>query len=159
MLRKSSVFLAIATFLLFNIGSIIPADKTWYNKLEKPAWSPKDKTFGLVWTILFALISFAVVIMIQKGATKKNKKFMVTLGTNYVANQIFPLLQFRYKNMMASTADAIIVAFTALLMAITARKESKLASALLAPYVLWSTFASALSTAIYIKNKPDRVHE
>ena len=155
-MRRSSIYMAIVTYLLFNIGSIIPADKSWYQKLDKPRWAPKDKVFGVVWSILFALISFAVVIMINKGAFRKNKQFVVTLGTNYIANQIFPLLQFRYKNMLASSVDAIVVAITSFLLIITARKESKLASVLLTPYFFWSMFASALSTAIYIKNKPDR---
>lgn len=155
-MKKSPIVTAILIYLLFNIGSMIPADKTWYNKLEKPSWAPNSKVFGVVWTIIFALISYAVVLMLRKGELKKNKKFVVTLGTNYIANQIFPLLQFRYKNMAASTLDAVLVAISSLFLIITSRKESKLASALFAPYFLWSTFASALSTAIYVKNLSDK---
>ncbi|MCY7784955.1 MULTISPECIES: TspO/MBR family protein [unclassified Bacillus (in: firmicutes)] len=143
----------IITYALFSAANyLFPIDQEWYNSLKKPDWTPSGSVIGIIWAILFALISLSAAIVFAAFSVKEAKSFWITLLINYVLNQAFSFFQFTQKNLLAASIDCLLVAMTALLLMIAANKYSRAASYLLLPYFLWSSFATFLSFTIYSMN-------
>lgn len=143
----------VITYALFSAaGYLFPVDQEWYNSLKKPDWTPSGTAIGIIWAILFALISLSAAIVYAAFSFKGAKSFWFTLLINYVLNQAFSYFQFTQKNLLAASLDCLLVAITAIVLLIIAKKYSKAASYLLLPYFLWSAFATFLSFTINSMN-------
>ncbi|MGG3139794.1 TspO/MBR family protein [Bacillus subtilis] len=139
----------VITYALFSAaGYLFPVDQEWYNSLKKPDWTPSGTAIGIIWAILFALISLSAAIVYAAFSFKGAKSFWFTLLINYVLNQAFSYFQFTQKNLLAASLDCLLVAITAIVLLIIAKKYSRTASYLLLPYFLWSAFATFLSFTI-----------
>ncbi|MTH54401.1 tryptophan-rich sensory protein [Bacillus mangrovi] len=150
-----SIFIFVITYALFSIsGFLFRVDESWYDALNKPEWTPAGGTIGIIWSVLFALIAAALVIIDRKsgGLNKLPPAFWIVLIVNYLSNQLFSYFQFSLKNLGLATADCAVVAVTAILLAVMAFKMNKAAGILLIPYVLWTSFATYLSYTIYSMN-------
>ncbi|MGG0942475.1 TspO/MBR family protein [Bacillus subtilis] len=143
----------VITYALYSAaGYLFPVDQEWYNSLEKPYWTPSGTAIGIIWAILFALISLSAAIVYAAFSFKGAKSFWFTLLINYVLNQAFSYFQFTQKNLLAASLDCLLVAITAIVLLIIAKKYSRAASYLLLPYFLWSAFATFLSFTINSMN-------
>ncbi|PRS93975.1 TspO/MBR family protein [Bacillus subtilis] len=143
----------VITYALFSAaGYLFPVDQEWYNSLKKPDWTPSGTAIGIIWAILFALISLSAAIVYAAFSFKGAKSFWFTLLINYVLNQAFSYFQFTQKNLLAASLDCLLVAITTIILLIIAKKYSRAASYLLLPYFLWSAFATFLSFTINSMN-------
>ncbi|CAI6303765.1 TspO/MBR family protein [Bacillus subtilis] len=143
----------VITYALFSAaGYLFPVDQEWYNSLKKPDWTPSGTAIGIIWAILFAMISLSAAIVYAAFSFKGAKSFWFTLLINYVLNQAFSYFQFTQKNLLAASLDCLLVAITAIILLIIAKKYSRAASYLLLPYFLWSAFATFLSFTINSMN-------
>lgn len=143
----------VITYALFSAaGYLFPVDQEWYNSLKKPDWTPSGTAIGIIWAILFALISLSAAIVYAAFSFKGAKSFLVYTLINYVLNQAFSYFQFTQKNLLAASLDCLLVAITAIVLLIIAKKYSRAASYLLLPYFLWSAFATFLSFTINSMN-------
>lgn len=143
----------VITYALFSAaGYLFPVDQEWYNSLKKPDWTPSGTAIGIIWAILFALISLSAAVVYAAFSFKGAKSFWFTLLINYVLNQAFSYFQFTQKNLLAASLDCLLVAITAIVLLIIAKKYSRAASYLLLPYFLWSAFATFLSFTINSMN-------
>ncbi|WP_430792566.1 TspO/MBR family protein [Bacillus subtilis] len=143
----------VITYALFSsAGYLFPVDQEWYNSLKKPDWTPSGTAIGIIWAILFALISLSAAIVYAAFSFKGAKSFWFTLLINYVLNQAFSYFQFTQKNLLAASLDCLLVAITAIVLLIIAKKYSRAASYVLLPYFLWSAFATFLSFTINSMN-------
>ncbi|WP_038829926.1 TspO/MBR family protein, partial [Bacillus subtilis] len=135
----------VITYALFSAaGYLFPVDQEWYNSLKKPDWTPSGTAIGIIWAILFALISLSAAIVYAAFSFKGAKSFWFTLLINYVLNQAFSYFQFTQKNLLAASLDCLLVAITTIVLLIIAKKYSRAASYVLLPYFLWSAFATFL---------------
>ncbi|CUB15159.1 TspO/MBR family protein [Bacillus subtilis] len=143
----------VITYALFSAaGYLFPVDQEWYNSLKKPDWTPSGTAIGIIWAILFALISLSAAIVYAAFSFKGAKSFWFTLLINYVLNQAFSYFQFTQKNLLAASLDCLLVAITTIVLLIIAKKYSRAASYVLLPYFLWSAFATFLSFTINSMN-------
>ncbi|GED04020.1 TspO/MBR family protein [Bacillus atrophaeus] len=148
-----AVLVFILTYALFSAaGFLFPVDRDWYDALHKPEWTPSGSAIGIIWAILFALISLAAAIIFAVYTFRQAKGFWIVLFINYILNQAFSYFQFSQKSMLAASIDCLLVAVTALIVIVIANKLNKAASYLLLPYFLWSAFATYLSFTIYSMN-------
>ncbi|UJF35959.1 TspO/MBR family protein [Paenibacillus hexagrammi] len=146
----------LITYALFSIsGVLFPVDPAYYTELRKPSWNPPAKLFGIVWSVLYALISLSVAIVYTKtdGFQEAAYSYTVILFINYLANQAFSFFQFKLKNLRLAYLDSFLVALTTCLLIYATLPYSKLAAWLLVPYLLWSCFATFLAWTIYQLNK------
>ena len=66
-MKKSSIIVFLLTYGLFYVSSIVfPIDRTWYDALEKPSWTPSGMTIGMIWAVLYGLIALSVAIIYNK---------------------------------------------------------------------------------------------
>jgi translocator protein len=151
-MKKSSIAVFLIIYALFYVSSILfPIDRSWYDALSKPSWTPSGQTIGIIWAVLFALIALSATLIYNKYGFKP-VRFWALFAINYVFNQAFSYFQFTQKDLFAATVDAFLIALTTLLLIIVAGRLNKVSAWLLVPYLLWSSFATFLSWTIYSMN-------
>jgi benzodiazapine receptor len=132
------VLLASSTGAIFKPG-------VWYRELEKPSWTPPNWLFPVAWAGLFVMMAYAAWRVWQlDGVGVPLVLWGVQLGLNALWSAIF----FGMKRLGLALVElmAMWVAIAATLIAFA--QIDLLAAALLAPYLVWVSFAGALNFAI-----------
>ncbi|OGL73321.1 TspO protein [Candidatus Uhrbacteria bacterium RIFCSPHIGHO2_02_FULL_60_10] len=137
------------------IGSVftVPAVPNWYATLSKPAFAPPNWIFGPVWTTLFALMGGAAFLIWKRGLDRKEVKIALGLFIGQLAlNAIWSLVFFGLRNPGGAFIELVLLWLAILATIVAFARISKLAAWLLAPYVLWVSFAGYLNFAIWTLN-------
>ncbi|MCW2277520.1 TspO/MBR family protein [Heliophilum fasciatum] len=139
--------------LLIIPAWIFPMNRDVIDSLEKPSWSPPGMVIGFIWLVIYGLISLAMVVLSRNMGLRNLPLFWKVLATaNYGFSILFFIGQAFSRNLLLSFLDTGLIAITAVLIAVTTWTYSPLAAGLLAPYALWTTFATYLSWVIYRLN-------
>ena len=122
------------------------ATSSWYRKIELPDWTPPDRIFGPVWTILYSLMGYAAYQVYQKvGLSHISMKLAFV---HYLINISWAPVFFGMQRLRLGHAMNLAMIAT-LLPVMKWFYDIKPASALcLVPYLFWLLFATALSEAI-----------
>lgn len=126
----------------------------WYRRLDKPSWQPPGAVFGPVWTVLYALIAASMLLVRRHGAREAQRPLFVLYGTNLALNLAWSLIFFRGRSPLAAGVEILVLEGTTVALVVRARPASRLAALLLVPYALWVAFATALTWAIWARNRP-----
>jgi len=134
------------------LGSLFTREsvETWYPTLRKPAWTPPAWLFGPVWTALYAAMGVAAgrVWTRAEGSRRALALFAVQLALNAGWSWVF----FGLRRPGLAFAEIVALILMALATALAFRRHSRLAFALLLPYLAWLIFAAALNFAIWRLN-------
>jgi len=116
-----------------------------YAGLEKPSWAPPSAAFGPVWTVLYADMGVAAWRLWRTGSARTP---LALHGVQLALNAAWPIAFFGARSRRASLA--VIVALDAAVAAeiVTAKRHDRVAAALLAPYLGWTLYATALNQAV-----------
>jgi tryptophan-rich sensory protein len=141
------------SFSAAAVGGIASADAgSFYQQLNRPDWAPPGWLFAPVWSVLYFLQGAAAWLVWRvrgfAGARAALGLFLVQLG----ANALWSWLFFAWRQ--GGLALAEILVLWVLLAATVAAfwRVRPLAGALLVPYLLWVTFAGALTYSIWQRN-------
>ena len=166
-MKINNTFKLIITIVVSELAGIIgsvfttPSITGWYAGIVNPAINPPAWVFGPVWTTLFALMGIAAFIVWEKGLDRKDVK--IALGIfigQLVLNTLWSIIFFGSTTLTINGLNNIGIAFIEIIflwLAILATiiafyKISKPAAWLLAPYILWVSFAMYLNYAIWALN-------
>lgn len=146
--------LLVVCFGVASLGSVFTSSAMpeWYMSLEKPAFNPPSWVFGPVWTLLYAMMAVAAWLVWREagfdGATPALSMFVVQLALNLAWSGIFFGLREPGWAMLEILAlwGAIVVTMVLFF------RHSSVAGWLLAPYLLWVSFAAVLNAAIWRLN-------
>jgi tryptophan-rich sensory protein len=130
-------------------GASLP---TWYRKLKKPSFQPPGWVFGPVWTILYALMGTAASI-IESKKKPDNRPSLLAFCAQLLLNVLWTYLFFGRRSPLAGCIELIALWAAIALTIALFWKLSKPAALLLAPYLLWVTFAAALNLSIWRLNR------
>ena len=131
------VFLAI-TVAAASIGALFMPG-VWYAGLAKPAWTPPNSVFPIVWPILYVLIAISGwLVWLAAGWSATSRSWSWWM---FGQHHIFAALV---------TIVGIWLAITAYVVA--AQRWSRAAALLFLPYWAWVTFAAALNFAVWRLN-------
>jgi len=137
------------------IGSIfsITAIPTWYAALQKPPFTPPNWLFAPAWITLYLLMGISAFIIWRRGLESRRIKvallvFLIQLDLNALWSVTFFGLQSPLYGVIVIVALWIAILFTILHFF----KISTAAGALLLPYILWVSFATALNVSIWMLN-------
>lgn len=127
-----------------TLGSIGSRDAPRvYARLEKPRWAPPAQVFGPVWTALYAAMGVAAWRAWRTG----QRAPLVLHGAQLALNAAWPAAFFSAGRRRG--ALAILLALDAAVAAeIAAVRRDRLAVALLAPYLAWDLYATALNSRV-----------
>lgn len=152
----SSQLLALAGWILLSfaaaaVGAVASINaESFYSQLERPTWAPPSWVFGPVWSTLYALMGVAAWLVWRSPGPRTGALalFVVQLA----ANALWSWLFFAWH--LGGLATVEVLVLLALIVATTAAfwRHSRLAALLMVPYVLWVSFASALTWTIWRAN-------
>lgn len=143
-----------------GIGAVATREsvRTWYRTLRKPSFTPPGALFGPVWTVLYLLMGLAEFLVARKRAERQVSRvdFRSAQGwyfTQLCLNTLWSILFFGLRKPFAALVE--LVALLGAIIATLTRfgRISRPAGLLLLPYLLWSSFATALNASIWWKNR------
>jgi benzodiazapine receptor len=137
------------------IGSIFttPAIPNWYANINKPSFNPPNWVFAPVWTTLYLLMGIALFLVLRKGLSEKGiKTAFAVFVLQLVLNSLWSFLFFGLKSPLAAFIEIIFLLIAILISIILFFRISRVAGALLIPYIIWVSFASVLNFAIWQLN-------
>jgi benzodiazapine receptor len=136
---------------VFSPAVSAPA-KHWYAMLAQPDWAPPNSWFGPVWTVLYVLMGTSVWLIWRERYHRGRTAALAAYAIQLLLNAAWAPVFFGAKNIGAGLF--LIVALW-LSIAWTMREFAAVRAAaawMLAPYLIWVGFASALNLAIWKLN-------
>jgi tryptophan-rich sensory protein len=139
------------------IGALFTTSKipTWYAALAKPSFNPPSWVFGPVWTILFVLMGIAAFLIWQssRGAlAQRRREALVVYGLQLLLNVLWSILFFGLQNPGLAFAEIILLWLAIFVTMRAFARISRVAMWLLAPYIVWVSFAAFLNYSIWVLN-------
>jgi len=158
-MRKTIVGTALATAAAAVAGSVASRQgvETWYPKLRKPRYNPPNAVFPIAWTTLYVDIAATSAATIDRfradGEEAKANAYIAALGANLVLNAGWSWVFFKMHKLGPSVIAAGALAASSADLARRAADADPKYGAALAPYPLWCSFATLLSTDIWRLNR------
>lgn len=148
--------IAIAPVLLtLVLGQIatFPNLEPWYAELRKPHFNPPNVVFGPVWTLLYALMAFAIWRVLRLPSDTVGKSIGVTLFYIQLAlNAAWSWMFFGMQSPLAGVINIVIQLFFIVLTLSVFRRLDKVAAWCLVPLLGWVAFATMLTFSIWKLN-------
>lgn len=131
-------------------GAVFPPG-AWYERLNRPSWTPPNWLFPVAWTTLYIAMSIAAARVANlEGAGVAMALWALQIALNALWTPIFFGLR-----RIGGAIIVVIGLWTAVLLCmIELWTLDWIAGLLFAPYLLWCTVASALNIAVWRLN-PD----
>jgi len=146
-----AIFLA-ACFAAGTTGAIFPPGD-WYDRLNKPSWTPPNWAFPVAWTTLYLCIAMAG----ARAAVSPDNGIAMALWSLQIAlNALWSPVFFGLRRMRQGLFVLICLwcAVAAALLALW--QVDWLAGLLFVPYLAWVTVAGALNVAVIRLNPGQR---
>lgn len=125
----------------------------WYRTIEKPSFTPPDWVFAPAWTLLYLMIAISGFVVWYKvgfaGAPWAFALYFLQIVLNGMWSPVF--FGAKRPDLATLVIAALWVAIVATMVAFS--RLSLTAAFLLVPYLLWVTFASALTVSIWRLNR------
>jgi tryptophan-rich sensory protein len=142
-----------ATFAAGSVGAMASVRAaSFYAQLSQPAWAPPAWLFGPVWSVLYILMAVAAWLVWRKHGFSGASIALGLFAVQLVANALWTWLFFTLHLGALSLAE---IGLLWLLIAATLFAFwplQRLAALLLAPYLAWVSFASALTFSLWQSN-------
>lgn len=152
---KGLAVFALASVGAAAIGGLVTTrrkNKAWYRLLSKPAFTPPDRAFGLVWPVLYGLGALSAWRVAKAPAGPARSVALGLWGTQLAFNAAWSPLFFGQHRPRVALADLVLNHASLSAYAAYARKVDPTAAYLVAPYLGWLTFAGALNGSIVARN-------
>jgi benzodiazapine receptor len=138
-----------------GLGAVFttPAIPTWYASLNKPSFNPPNTVFFPVWTTLYTLMGIAAWLVWRRGLHERRVR--VALGIfliQLVLNTAWTIIFFGLYSLFGAVIAIVFLWVAILINIVTFGRISKLAGALLIPYILWVSFAGLLNYSVWMLN-------
>ncbi len=134
------------------IGSLFTAQSipAWYALLAKPKLTPPSWVFAPVWTTLYILMGIAAFLIWTNGLKRRDVKIALgVFAVQLMLNTFWSIIFFGLHSPFGAFIEIIFLWLAILATIITFSKISKPAAWLLAPYILWVSFAAYLNYSIW----------
>ena len=143
-------FVKFVLYLLpwFISALLFRSDSSYYNSLNQPFFAPPSWLFGIIWPILYLLITYSIFNIYEDS----NSDYKKTLLINYISNQLFSFFFFTIKNNLLSLIDTTIVLISSIYLYTKTQKINPKYSKYLIPYIIWNTFALLLIFTFLVMN-------
>ena len=124
----------------------------FYGSLTLPSWAPPAGVFGPVWTILYVAMAVAAWLVWRRAGWRGARVALALFCAQLALNALWSWLFFAWHRGAAALADIALLWIVVLVVTVRFFRVSKVAGALLVPYLLWLTFAGALNYAVLQRN-------
>ena len=127
--------------------------ETFYANLVKPSWAPPAGVFGPVWTVLYVLMAVAAwLVWRARGSIELVGAQLGLFAAQLLLNGLWSWLFFTWQLGALALVDICLLWLLLLATVVQFWRVSRLAAVLLLPYLLWVSFATALTAATWRMN-------
>ena len=127
-----------------GLASSNTADDIWYQELVKSPLNPPGYVFGIVWPILYLLMSISAF----RTFNETKNLFLIQL----LFNAIWSWLFFAFQMPLIALLNIWLLIYLNIKLNLKMFYQDKLSGFLFIPYLLWLLFASYLNLFIVINN-------
>lgn len=143
----------LISFVAAAIGGAAAAQAgSFYMQIVRPGWAPPADIFGPVWTVLYALMGIAAWLVWRVGGFRAARTALVLFVLQLAVNALWSWLFFGWHRGALAFADIIALWILVVATLVAFWRIRPLAGALLIPYLLWISFASALNYSVWQLN-------
>ena len=140
-----------AAFAAGAVGAAASVDaSSFYAQLAKPPWAPPAWVFGPVWSALYALMGIAAWLVWRSPGT--HRAALGLFGAQLAANSLWSWLFFGWHRGALAAVEVLVLLALIVATMVGFWRVRRAAAWLLAPYLLWVCFASALTWAVWRRN-------
>lgn len=141
----------LVVFVAAAVGAAASVDApSFYAQLSKPAWAPPAGVFGPVWTVLYALMGVAAWLVWRSPGPKRAA--LTLFGAQLAANALWSWLFFAWHRGALAAVEILVLLALIVAMIVAFWRISRLAALLMVRYLLWVSFASVLTWAVWRSN-------
>ena len=142
---KFSVFIfVIIALIVGGLASSNTADDIWYQELVKSSLNPPGYVFGIVWPILYLMMSISAF----RTFHETESLFL----TQLLFNALWSWLFFAFQMPLIALMNIWLLIYLNIKLNLKMFYQDKLSGLLFIPYVIWLFFASYLNLFIVINN-------
>ncbi len=151
-----AVLVAAASALaVAAIGGSMTTIGPWYRALHKPAWTPPDAAFGVIWTVVFALAAVSGVSAWRAARSTTTREWIIGLfALNGFLNVLWSLLFFRLQRPDWALVEVLPFWASIAALIVFIGRFSRTGGAALVPYLVWVSIAMLLNYDIVHLNPP-----
>lgn len=143
----------LLSFVAAALGAAAAVDApTFYTELVRPAWAPPASIFGPVWSVLYALMAVSAWLVWRARGLAPARAALVLFIIQLAANALWSWLFFAWRLGALAFAEVLLLWGLIVATIVLFWRVRPLAAVLLLPYLVWVTFASALTFAIWRMN-------
>ncbi|MEO8798560.1 MAG: TspO/MBR family protein [Polyangiaceae bacterium] len=143
----------LLSFIAAGVGGWASAHAaTFYGGLNQPVWAPPAWLFGPVWTLLYLAMGVAAWMVWRVGGFAAARTTLALFIVQLTVNALWTWLFFAWHLGALAFADIALLWVLIVITMVKFWRIRPLAGALLAPYLAWVSFASALSFAVWHLN-------
>ena len=125
---------------------------SFYTALDRPSWAPPSWLFSPVWTLLYLLMAAAAVVVWRNRETPGARTALVLYVVQLALNAAWTWIFFAMRNGAMAFAEILVLIVAIGLTMRAFWRIRPIAGMLLIPYLAWTTFAAALTWAIWQRN-------
>jgi tryptophan-rich sensory protein len=144
-----------AVVLLGSLSGVVAGsgeENPWFATLAKPALYPPGFVFGIVWTVLYALMGVAIARVFAAPASPARSRAALLFAVQLVLNLAWSTLFFKLHLLGPSFALILVILAAALATTFAFARLDRIAAWLLVPYLVWLSFAAGLAFRIWQLN-------
>lgn len=152
--RWALFLVPLIVLLGFAAGRVAGPDTVWFQNLVKPAIYPPPALFGIVWTVLYIMIGFALALVASAWGAPGRGLAIVAFALHFIGNLAWTGVFFGMQNMAGGLMVLGYAVVTLLIVMVLFWRVRRAAALLLIPYLAWASFATALNYQ-FIAENPD----
>ena len=153
-LRWSLFLVPLIVLLGFTAGRLGSPDTVWFQSLTKPTIFPPPMWFGIVWSVLYVMIGFALALVASAWGAYGRGVAIILFALHFLGNLAWTYVFFGLQDMTAGLYVLIYTVVSLLVVIAAFWRVRRWAGVMLLPYLAWVIFASVLNYQFIVAN-PD----
>lgn len=152
------LFFLIVCYAVAGMGALFSTSSipTWYAALAKPSFNPPNWIFGPVWTVLYGLMALAAWLIwrVPQAAPYSchRRKALILFAIQLTLNFLWTPVFFYAHQLLIALVIIVLLWIAILITASRFWSLSRIAAALMLPYLAWVTFATLLNYQLFHLN-------
>jgi translocator protein len=158
-LRTESL-VALGTFGALTTGSALlgaratrGGSQRWYRRLRKPPFQPPSWAFGVVWPVLYGLMTVSAWRVWNRPGGPSRSWALLLWGAQLGFNALWSPLFFGQRRKRAALVDLAALGVSLAGYTAVTRRVDRAAAWMMAPYLAWVAYAGALNEEIVRLNR------
>lgn len=140
------VVAALAAMSVAVLGGAMTTVGPWYHHLTKPAWTPPDVAFGVIWTLIFAFAAASgALAWIQAKRVPTRETIIGLFAANGFFNVSWSLLFFTLQRPDWALWESLALWLSVAALVVFLTRVSRPAGLLTVPYLVWVSVAVLLN--------------